>query len=98
MPYRDVFYNSREINSCIMCLFFVLLYSQRTKVKHMNTKKKSGTAATVRVRISSENLPEILSEMHRSLLIVSRSKTESQKFLFDAGIVTPKGQLKRVYK
>lgn len=64
----------------------------------MNTKRKSGTAAVVRVRISSENLPEILSEMHRSLSIVSQSKNESQKFLFDAGIVTPKGQLKRIYR
>lgn len=64
----------------------------------MNTKRKSGTTSIVRVRISSENLPEILSEMHRSLSIVAKSKNESQKFLFDAGIVTPKGQLKRVYK
>lgn len=51
-----------------------------------------------KVRITSENLPEVLKNMQNVLGKISRSKKSSHDFLYAAGIVTSKGDLKKVYK
>lgn len=51
-----------------------------------------------KVRITSENLPEVLKNMQVVLGKISSSKKASHDFLYAAGIVTTKGELKKAYK
>lgn len=51
-----------------------------------------------KVRITSENLPDVLKNMQVILGKISSSKKASHDFLYAAGIVTTKGKLIKVYK
>lgn len=63
-----------------------------------NKDRRTRACINCKERISAGNLPEVMKDIQRDQDRVSSSRQASHDFLYNAGIVTTKGELKRVYR